>query len=146
MKLSKKLLSVAMALAIMLTLVPAEAFAQGERGVARAGSSYQETVAGVNGKSNLKYYLFATNGATQDSVVGRIDSNVSGTLTATVSITYKRTDGGTSTNTSAPVTKVGLTCSATEYAGNANATTSNATLRYASNGYGSGFRQLSGTY
>ena len=146
MKLSKKLLSVAMALAIMLTLVPAEAFAQGERGVARAGSSYQETVTGVNGKCNLKYYLFAINGTSQDSVVGRIDSNVSGTLTATVSITYRRTDGGTSTNTSAPATSVGLSCSATEYAGNANATTSNATLRYTSNGYGNGFKQLSGTY
>lgn len=127
----RRLLAGMISCMLALCIVPASAYAQNNRGVARAGATYRETVAGAKGKASLVYYVFTIDGATADSVTARVEANVTGTLTARATII-----GKSSTKTKGPAKTTGLSCAVT-VTGENNAVTGRGDYSYTSNGYGS---------
>ena len=130
-KMKRRLLAGMISCMLALCIVPASAYAQNNRGVARAGATYRETVAGAKGKASLVYYVFIIDGATADSVTARVEANVTGTLTARATII-----GKSSTKTKGPAKTTGLSCAVT-VTGENNAVTGRGDYSYTSNGYGS---------
>ena len=126
---------------LALCIVPVNVYAQNNRGVARAGTTYQETVAGSLGKSSLKYTVTSINGANKDGATARMETNVSATLKVNASITYSY-GSGTVKSVSAGVTKTGLSCAASHNVDTPDAIKCSGIFSYRSNGYGSVDREV----